>query len=161
MILSIGIVLFGIFVITSTSDDSQSRFWESEGQKRQKYLEELSEKGIVYFDSIGPGKNIVDYRIQKITEFMLDSEQEEILREQQELISKKLIEPRLDYSIKRDKIIPMNSLSINHELNAVDIGIETTHLTEQNIPRYFEIIREVIGEKHNIVLFPSYGARPT
>lgn len=154
----IGTVIFGISIYYLTQLAPEFIDKQEQYEKTQK-LKEMAKKGIVTYESNGSGKNIVDYRYNTGDHtFDIDPNLKETLRQKQRLLTRDIAKPLFS----EDKInIPANLISINREHKALEIGIGPDSLTEENIPEYFDRIREIVGEQINVVLIPSFPAVPT
>jgi hypothetical protein len=137
----------------------EATYYENQDAKKL----ELAQKGVVTYDSQGSGQNIVDYRLEPYNgTTKIDEELEKRIREKQDILSERLEEsvvPALR-EITDKNAIPLNSVSISHEWNALEIGIKVEHMTEENIPKYFDVFRNVVGNEINLVLVPTADIRP-
>ena len=155
-IISIGIILCAI--ISGIGAINISKYvHEQEWLDTTKKLEELSRNGITINDSEGTGKNIVSYKFGTLTsnpEVTLVSE--EILKEKEDLIIQ-----NLDLIGNDEKSVPITSFNINQRWGALEIGIEPNYMKKkENLSRYFETLREIVGNDVNLVLKPEQQSIP-
>jgi len=84
-----------------------------------------------------------------------DPLKESKIREKQSLLTNKLSEESIRYGndVAR-KSLPVTTIGYEGIDNSLQITIESKYFTDENIPKYVEKIRSIVGDEINISLYP-------
>lgn len=86
-----------------------------------------------------------------------DVEKEITAREKQDVLSNALFP---NGRIKADSI-PVTGIGYDYIDNALEVRIEPTEFTDENIPQYIDKIREIVGDQIDITVAPEEYAKHT
>ena len=110
------------------------------------------------------GKNIILDKPSDITKshYKLDPQKEKVAREKQTILENALMTKESQYEGFQNRVhhLPWSSIGYDYVDNALEVTILPDYFNTNNLPKYFEEIRSIVGNDIDIALSPLPYATP-